>query len=105
MNEEKVAYGYLGISLTIYLASKVFPSYGRVLTSLNIHLFLLLLFCYSMYFTIAVIRNWESFRKAYKPIDLTIVFGDVGRILYMLIGILLVVLSVYLFCIYHRIIR
>ena len=104
MNSEKVGNICGVIFLILYVASKTFKKYEALLTDLIINFLLVLLLVYGIYSTISVIRNWESFRKAYKPmVDLTSLFGDFGRIVYMLLGMVMVAMSVLLFCVRYKI--
>ena len=51
-------------------------------------------FLYGAYIAIASMRNWKKFIDSYKTIDLIKVFGDFGRVLYVLIGLMFCILSV-----------
>ena len=57
---------------------------------------ILFIFCffYGAYISIAAMRNWRQFIESYKRIDLIKLFGDFGRILYVLFGIGLCMMSV-----------
>ena len=65
-------------------------SYQRVLGII----FFLFCFGYGLYISMAAMRNWKSFINSPKRIDLIKVFGDFGRVLYMIIGIFLALVSV-----------
>ena len=51
-------------------------------------------FFYGAYIAIASMRNWKRFVESYKRIDLIKVFGDFGRVLYVLLGTGLCIISV-----------
>lgn len=61
--------------------------------------FLLLIgfFVYGMFMILGAMRNWRSFLFAYKRIDIIKVFGDFGRVLYVLLGLAICTIAVLLF--------
>lgn len=104
MNEERVTLLYGGITLAIYIASKLLEHYASLLNDVNVHLFIAVLFGYGIYFIVAMIQHSQSFQHVYRRIDFIKLFGDFGRILYVLAGILCITISIIVFYIYHEII-
>ncbi len=49
-------------------------------------LFALLMIVYGLYIAFGAMRNWDNFNKARKRIDLIAIFGDFGRVLYVVFG-------------------
>jgi len=49
---------------------------------------------FGIYLILASIRNWSSFRNVSKRIDLIEIFGEFGRILYIIIGLGVLLLSI-----------
>jgi hypothetical protein len=49
-------------------------------------LFALLMIVYGLYISLGALRNWSNFNKAHKRIDLIAIFGDFGRVLYVVFG-------------------
>jgi hypothetical protein len=60
---------------------------------LILFIFCVLLFLYGIYIFLGALRNWKSFIKKYKKIDLIEIFGDFGRVLYMIIGVFISIIS------------
>lgn len=60
-------------------------------------LFLLLLFTYGLFMIFGAMRNWRSFLNSYKSIDLIKLFGDFGRILYVILGLIICCVAIFLF--------
>jgi hypothetical protein len=60
------------------------------------YMFLIFLFIYGIYMILGAMRNWKSFLNAYKRIDLIKVFGEFGRVLYMILGLIVCVVAVFL---------
>lgn len=104
MSEEKVALIYTCITLIIYAASQLFENYALLLNDINIHLFIVVLFIYGIYFIISTVQNSQSFRRVYREVDFIKLFGNFGKILNILIGILCIVMSIIVFVIYHDVI-
>jgi hypothetical protein len=50
-------------------------------------------FGYGVYIAIAAMRNYKPFIDSYKRIDLIKIFGDFGRVLYVIFGAVFSVLS------------
>jgi hypothetical protein len=60
-------------------------------------IFLLGLFVYGIFMVLGAMRNGRSFLFAYKTIDLIKIFGDFGRVLYVVLGLVVCTISVLLF--------
>jgi hypothetical protein len=60
-------------------------------------LFLIGFFIYGLFMILGAMRNWRSFLLAYKRIDLIKVFGDFGRVLYVILGLAICTIAVLLF--------
>lgn len=58
-------------------------------------LFALLMVVYGLYISLGALRNWNSFNKSYKRIDLVAIFGDFGRVLYIVIGLGIFVMATF----------
>jgi hypothetical protein len=48
---------------------------------------------YGLYILFGALRNWDNFNKAHKRIDLTEIFGDFGRVLYVILGFAIFILA------------
>jgi uncharacterized membrane protein YgaE (UPF0421/DUF939 family) len=62
-----------------------------------VYLFLILLFVYGLYMTLGALRNWNSFLYAYKRFDLIEAFGNLGRLLYVILGLVISIIAILLF--------
>lgn len=51
--------------------------------------FTVLVFFYGLHMSIGSIKNWNSFNNVYKRIDFTDLFGDFGRIIYVVFGLII----------------
>ncbi len=49
---------------------------------------------FGIYMILASIRNWSSFRNVSKRIDLIEIFGEFGRILYIILGLWVLIFSI-----------
>ena len=56
-------------------------------------LFALLIIVYGLYISLGALRNWDSFNKAHKRIDLVAIFGDFGRVLYVVFGFAIFIMA------------
>lgn len=104
MSEKKVALIYIFITLIVYIGSKISISHAPLLNNINVYFFIITLFSYGIYFIVVMIQNSQHFRRVYRRIDFIELFGNQGKILYVLIGLLCISTSIAIFCIYHNLI-
>lgn len=53
----------------------------------------LLMIVYGLYISFGALRNWDNFNKAHKRIDLIAIFGDFGRVLYVIFGFAIFIMA------------
>ncbi|MES2515469.1 MAG: hypothetical protein V4580_15045 [Bacteroidota bacterium] len=58
----------------------------------------LLMVVYGLYMSLGALRNWNSFNKAHKRIDLIAMFGDPGRLIYVVAGMAICVVAALCVC-------
>ena len=56
-------------------------------------LFTLVVALYGLYLALGSLRNWNRFVNSHKRLDLTEIFGDFGRILYVVFGLAIFILA------------
>ena len=61
-----------------------------------IYTLLVLLFIYGLYMIVGAMRNRKSFLNAYKRIDLIKLFGDLGRVFYVIFGLVICTVAILL---------
>ena len=57
-------------------------------------LFALLMMVYGLYISFGALRNWDNFNKAHNRIDLIAIFGDFGRVLYVILGFAIFIMAI-----------
>lgn len=80
---------------------KVVPIYSNLVmteTLKNIFLLFLSLFgiLYGIYLAYGAMKNTKIFREMPKRLDLVVFFGDAGRLIYFILGIILFFLGIFL---------
>jgi predicted alpha/beta hydrolase len=50
---------------------------------------------YGIFITLGAMRKWRSWQNHYRRIDLEAYFGDLGRVLWVLIGLLYSAVGIY----------
>jgi hypothetical protein len=61
-----------------------------------IYSFFLLVFGYGVFISVGTMRNLRSWKNHYKRIDLEKYFGDFGRVLWVIVGLVYIAISIYM---------
>jgi hypothetical protein len=62
-----------------------------------LYVFPVFVFAFGLYIAIGAFSNWPGFQRMYKRFDLVSIFGDLGRVTYIMIGLLTSLAGIFLF--------
>jgi hypothetical protein len=87
---------FMSLTIIIVIIDKYFH-YNSLLKKLVFILYPISIFTLSLNLILGVLNNWKSYKKGFERIDFEDIFGTtIGKIIYLVFGIILCILSIFL---------